>query len=106
VSALVDAFGSRPGDLVAGIGPAVGPCCYTVGDDVVAAFADRPDLIQDGHLDLWEANRRALTEAGVPEEQIELAGICTQCESERFFSHRANGGEPAGRFAALIKIEC
>jgi YfiH family protein len=104
VSALVDAFGSHPPDLVAGIGPAVGPCCYTVGDEVVAAFSDRPHLIQDGRLDLWEANRQALTEAGVPDEQIELAGVCTRCESERFFSHRANGGQPAGRFAALIKL--
>jgi len=104
VAGLVDAFGSHPRDLVAGIGPAVGPCCYTVGNDVVTAFADRPDLIRDGRLDLWEANRRALADAGVPDEQIEVAGVCTQCESERFFSHRANGGQPAGRFAALIKL--
>jgi len=104
VEALGEAFGSDPHELVAGIGPAIGPCCYTVGADVVDAFADRPDLITDGKLDLWEANRRALTEAGVPEENIEVAGICTQCQSERFFSHRANGGVPAGRFAALIRI--
>jgi YfiH family protein len=104
VSALVEAFSSNPKDLVAGIGPAIGPCCYTVGEDVVAAFADRPALLKDGRLDLWEANRAALVEAGVPEAQIEVAGVCTQCQSDRYFSHRANGGEPAGRFAALIKI--
>jgi copper oxidase (laccase) domain-containing protein len=56
-------------------------------------------------LDLWAANRQALIEAGIPSEQIEVAGICTQCESERFFSHRANGGQPAGRFAALIRLD-
>jgi YfiH family protein len=106
VEALCDNFGSRPEDLFAGIGPAIGPCCYTVGQDVVAAFEDRPALFADGKLDLWEANRQALVEAGVPAEQIEVAGICTQCESERFFSHRANGGQPAGRFAAVIRIEC
>jgi polyphenol oxidase len=105
VEALRDAFGSRPADIVAGIGPAIGPCCYVVGQDVVEAFADRPDLFSNGRLDLWEANRQALVEAGVPSEQIEVAGVCTQCESERFFSHRANDGQPAGRFAALIRIE-
>ena len=66
---------------------------------------DRPGCFGDGKLDLWEANRQALIEAGVPSEQIEVAGVCTQCESERFFSHRANGGQPAGRFAALIRLE-
>jgi len=111
VEALRDAFGTSPGDIVAGIGPAIGPCCYVVGDDVVAAFADRPALFslatrtgQTRTLDLWEANRLALVEAGVPPEQIEVAGVCTQCEAERFFSHRANAGQPAGRFAALIRL--
>lgn len=104
VSALVGAFGADPRDLVAGIGPAIGPCCYTVGADILAEFADRPQLIDNGKLDLWEANRLALVEAGVPSENIEVAGICTQCQSDRFFSHRANRGQPAGRFAGLIRI--
>jgi len=109
VEVLRERFGSAPQDVVAGIGPAIGPCCYTVGQDVVEAFADRPDLftaVDSGQrLDLWEANRRALVEAGVPAEHIEVAGICTQCQSERFFSHRANGGQPAGRFAAGIRLD-
>jgi polyphenol oxidase len=109
VEALRDAFGSRPQDIVAGIGPAIGPCCYVVGQDVVEAFADQGELFSTGpdglKLDLWEANRQALIEAGVLPEHIELAGVCTQCESERFFSHRANDRQPAGRFAALIRLE-
>jgi YfiH family protein len=104
VEALREVFGSDSRDVVAGIGPAIGPCCYTVGDDVRAAFSDRPHLFSDGKLDLWEANRQALLEAGVPAENIELAGICTRCEAARFFSHRANHGQPAGRFAALIAV--
>ena len=106
VTAMVEAFGSRPAELVAGIGPAIGPCCYTVGADVKTAFADRPGLFHDSRLDLWEANRQALLEAGVPPEQIEVAGICTQCQADRFFSHRANQAQPAGRFAALIRLVC
>ena len=105
VEALVAQFGSNPRDLVAGIGPAIGPCCYAVGQDVVDAFADRPELFSDGKLDLWSANRSALIEAGVPADQIEMASICIQCESVRFFSHRANAGQPAGRFAAVIRLE-
>lgn len=108
VEALHARFCSRPGDIVAGIGPAIGPCCYTVGQDVYAAFADRPGLFcassGERRLDLWEANRQALIEAGVAAEQIEVAGICTRCHSECFFSHRANGGQLAGRFAALIRL--
>jgi YfiH family protein len=106
VTAMTEAFGSRPADLVAGIGPAIGPCCYTVGEDVVSAFGDRQHLFRDGRLDLWEANRLALVEAGVPTEQIEVAGVCTQCNAQRFFSHRANHAQPAGRFAAVIRLEC
>lgn len=104
VQALRDVCGSRSSDIVAGIGPAIGPCCYTVGQDVREAFSDRPHLFSDGKLDLWQANREALTEAGIPADNIEVAGICTRCESDRFFSHRANSGQPAGRFAALIRV--
>lgn len=111
VAGLIRTFKSDPRDVVAGIGPAIGPCCYVVGGDVEGAFADRPWAItraDDGsiRLDLWEANRRALVEAGVPVEQIEVSGICTSCQSDRFFSHRANGGQPAGRFAAVIRLTC
>ena len=104
VEALHQVFGSEPRDIVAGIGPAIGPCCYAVGHEVVEAFRERPHLFSDGKLDLWAANREALLGAGVGPDNIEMAGICTRCESERFFSHRANGGQPAGRFAALIRI--
>jgi polyphenol oxidase len=106
VNALHDAFGTRPEDILAGIGPAIGPCCYTVGKEVFDAFADRPQLFANGKLDLWTGNRQALLETGVLAEHIEVAGVCTRCESERFFSHRANGGQPAGRFAAVIRLEC
>jgi len=107
---MVERYGSRPADLVAGVGPGIGPCHYAVGPEVVAqtrrAFngtADSLLLARNGgyYLDLWAANRAALQEAGV--EQIEVAEICTQCHSDDFFSHRATGGM-TGRFGGLIGL--
>jgi polyphenol oxidase len=110
VEAMSERYGSRPADLVAGVGPGIGPCHYAVRPEVVEqtrqAFdgvADSLLLQRDGgyHLDLWGANRAALREAGV--EQIEVAEICTVCHSEDFFSHRATGGR-TGRFGGLIGL--
>lgn len=82
----------------AAIGPGIGPCCYEVGDEVPAAFADLGDGIVAGRmLDLPEVSRRLLRRTGV--EQIESADLCTGCEPELFFSHRRDGGP--GRQAGL-----
>ena len=112
VTAMGERYGSRPADLIVGIGPAIGPCCYAVGDEVVeavaGAFGDTRGLVspaRDGrrHLDLWAANRTALLAAGVRPENIERADICTACRRDIFFSHRAEGGR-AGRFGAIIAM--
>lgn len=86
----------------AAIGPGVGPCCYEVGDDVLAAFAGLGGGVASGRmLDLPEVARRLLREAGV--EEIESADLCTCCEEELFFSHRRDAGP--GRQAGLVWIE-
>lgn len=108
VDLLRDRFGADPAALLAGIGPSIGPCCFEVGDEVAVQFADRPSglLPRPGcrpHLDLWELNRLALVEAGVRPDRIELAGLCTRCRSDLFFSHRAHGF-PGGRFMATIGL--
>jgi len=106
------AAGSVPGDLSAGIGPAIGGCCYEVGADVagaVAAVVPDPARVQlqprpgSTHLDLAEANRQQLIAAGVPAERVAVAGRCTACEVNTFFSHRALGA-PAGRFAVVAGV--
>jgi YfiH family protein len=119
------AFGSRPQDLIAAVGPCIGPCCYEVGaeviDAVTAAFPEdveellqEPDMASAGsfrasvneerkHLDLWRANERVLMEAGVPEAHIELPGLCTSCRTDLFYSHRAEHGN-TGRFGALVAL--
>lgn len=107
--AMDSAFGSRPEDLMAGIGPAIGPCCYEVGHGlarrVQAQFPQWPDLIhwQKGapYFDLWLANRRQLEAAGV--RSIAMAECCTACHVEEFYSYRAEGGQ-TGRFAAVIGL--
>lgn len=107
VRAMSARYGSRAPDILAGIGPAIGPCHYAVGADVIAqtrvAFPGAAELLVPGpeqyHLDLWAANARALRECGV--EQIEIARLCTACQPDEFFSHRAEGGQ-TGRFGALI----
>ncbi|HEX2097393.1 MAG TPA: polyphenol oxidase family protein [Solirubrobacterales bacterium] len=74
----------------AAIGPGIGPCCYEVGEEVLRAFAPLGGgIAAERMLDLPEAARRQLRAAGV--ETVESAGLCTRCETERFFSHRRDG---------------
>jgi polyphenol oxidase len=110
VRAMCDAFGSRPGDLVAAIGPTIGACCYDVGKEVQQAFVERyADARRwlrtcDGgktKLDLWEANRALLERSGV--HQIEVAGICTACNVGEFYSARAEN-RMNGCFGAVIAL--
>ncbi|HNS49611.1 MAG TPA: peptidoglycan editing factor PgeF [Anaerolineae bacterium] len=109
LEAMGRSFGSEPRDLLAALGPAIGPCCYEVGDDVATAMGySLPDwrrvMRRDGarwRLDLSAGNADQLTDAGVA--QIEQAGICTCCGSSEFFSHRADKGL-TGRFAVVAYL--
>ena len=110
VRAMVEQFGSDPADLVAAVGPCIGPCCYEVGDEVIdavsVAFAEPEKLLrQNGgprpHFDLPEANIRNLKAAGV--RAIELSDYCTACRTDLFFSHRAEKGR-TGRFGAVFAL--
>ncbi len=113
VRAMQQQFGSRPGDLIAAVGPCIGPCCYEVGEPVIsavrAAFTDNQTLllpVPNGrsarpHFDLPEANRRCLLRAGV--QQVELSGCCTACRTDLFYSHRAEKGK-TGRFGAMVVL--
>lgn len=109
VRVMIEQFGSRPQDIVAGIGPSIGGCCYPVGRDVVDAFhmhGQTPTVSQnndDLHLDLWESNARQIRELGVPAGSIEVAGICTACHVADYYSHRRENGA-TGRFALGIGL--
>jgi YfiH family protein len=85
----------------AAIGPGIGACCYEVGEEVLGAFAGLgPGIASGPMLDLAEVARRLLEQAGV--ERIEVAGLCTSCEPELFFSHRRDRGR-TGRQAGLVR---
>ena len=110
VETMVQAFGSRPADLLAGLGPAIGPCHYVVGDKVAAAMGYvLPDWSQamsplgedQWRLDLSAANAQLLTAEGV--QQIEMANLCTACRQDEFYSHRGNNGQ-TGRFAVAAYL--
>lgn len=113
VTAMRREFGTDPADVAAGIGPSIGPCCFEVDAPVRDGFAKLAELRptefirEDGggkyHIDLWEANRRILMQAGVPESGIAVSGICTDCNSDWLFSHRATGGK-RGSLAAFMAL--
>lgn len=108
IRALEERYGAEPGGLLVGIGPSIGPCCFEVGEEVAREFADPPGGVVPGkrdrpHVDLWALNRAAAIEAGVPAERVRVAEICTKCQADCFFSHRAHGF-PAGRFGAAIGL--
>jgi copper oxidase (laccase) domain-containing protein len=106
-------FSSSPQDIVVGIGPSIGPCCYQVGQEVVSAveevFGTTQYMIRNrsadgkGYLDLWEANLKQLLDAGILEKNVETDRTCTCHHHDVFFSYRCEKGK-TGRFGAGIFI--
>lgn len=115
VRAMEREYGTDPKDLVVAVGPSICQACYEVGEDVIGEFerAFSRDLWDklfyrktDGkyQLDLWEANRQVFMEAGVDAAKITLPGICTCCNPQFLFSHRASKGKRGnlGAFLGLV----
>lgn len=109
VAALGRAFGTKPGDVVAAVGPSIGPCCYTVGEDLVGRFSAHPEASSwftraGGRpiLDLWTATRDQLERAGLARDNIHLSALCTATHADLFHSYRRDG-TAAGRLVAVIR---
>ena len=110
---LTKEYQSQPENLRVAIGPAAAACCYEVGSEVINGFRERfptaKDLFtptRDGHacIDLLKANRDQLTSAGVKDERIHTAPLCTMCRTDLFFSYRREKQRQGkvGRLMAVI----
>jgi hypothetical protein len=105
-------FGTNPENLIAGIGPSIGPTVYEVGVEVYEQFKNQygdnfisPINKSDkALLNLWEINKQILINSGVPENQIEIAEICTYSNPELFYSARRDGVK-TGRLATGIMLK-
>ncbi len=111
IHAMQAEYGTAPQDVIATIGPSIGAHHYQVGADVInevrSVFGqDAQSLLSEDEgetrLDLWQANRLLLEQAGV--RRIEVAGICTACHPEDWFSHRGEKGK-TGRFGAILALK-
>ena len=105
VRMMMSEFGSAAGGLLAWIGPAASVCCYTVGKDVASAFPPTCVSQRDGstYVDLKQANKEALLDAGLIPGRIETSPFCTVSDSSLFHSHRRDG-KRSGRMMAVIGL--
>lgn len=111
---LKEKFDCSFADILVGIGPSIGFCCYEVGSEIITQFKNifhnNENYISNvfsnnkGFLNLWEINKKQVMESGIPEKNIEIAKICTHCHSDIFFSARQQKGE-TGRFGAGIMLK-
>jgi YfiH family protein len=115
VQRLVADLGARPGDLRVALGPAIGVCCFEVGDEVVAAVEQAvPNVAASGairggprgraHVDLKQIILMQLAAAGVPASQVDAGPECTSCQRERFFSYRRDQGR-TGQAIGFISVK-
>lgn len=105
VGVMRDAFGARPAEILAYLGPAADTCCYIVGDDVAAQFDSR-FTSRDARgtiVDLKSANRDLLLQAGVVPENIEVSPACTISNAANFHSYRRDR-ERSGRMMAVLGL--
>ena len=112
---MQEEYGTDPANVIAAIGPSICQDCYEVSEDVIQEFQNtfEPKFHrqlfyrkENGkyQLNLWAANEIVLTEAGVPREQIAITNVCTCCNGDKLFSHRASQGR-RGNLAAFLALK-
>lgn len=103
---MVESFDSKPEDIIALIGPAIGVCCFETGDDVKKQLlatvnkTNHLDVCENNHLDLKLINKLQLLDFGI--KKIDVCEYCTSCESELFFSYRREKGKTARHSAVIV----
>lgn len=112
--AMKKAYGTQAEDVYAAIGPSICGDCYEVGEEVAEAFykefgATAEAMLRKGEregkydLDLWKANETVLLESGIKREHLEITDLCTCCNRELLFSHRASNGK-RGNLGAFMEL--
>ena len=119
VEKMTEVYGTNPADVVAAVGPSICQDCYEVSEDVIAKFRDsfeechwqqlfyqKEEQREAGkyQLNLWKANELVLKEAGIPKDQIAVTNLCTHCNPNVLFSHRATGGK-RGNLSAFLALK-
>jgi YfiH family protein len=96
-------FGCKASDLEAAIGPSLGPCCaeFVTYRDIFPEVFDS-FMVNENHFDLWALSSWQLENAGMRPENIEVAGLCTRCRTDLFYSYRAEGN--TGRFGTVAML--
>ena len=119
VKKMTERYGTDPADIIAAIGPSICQDCYEVSEDVIIQFKKNyeeqnwPSLYYDKgcneagerkyQLNLWEACRLNMLKSGILEEHIEVTDLCTCCNPDILFSHRASQGK-RGNLAAFLGL--
>lgn len=112
VHKMVEAYKSNPGNIIVGIGPSIGPCCYEIGNEVYKIFkqkfnfAEQIFILKNDkiYLDLWKANRLMLIDSGILDINISVSKLCTSCNIDKFYSYRKEEGTKR-RMAAAIQLK-
>jgi YfiH family protein len=117
IDTMRERYGTRPEELLAGVGPAIQSCCYQVNDEIYAAFQGDPRAGENAvfarhnddngipglFLDVTNSNARQILAAGVRQEHLDIAPYCTGCEADLFYSHRKRP-HADGRFGVVIGL--
>lgn len=113
VEKMVLEYGTNPIDILAGIGPSIGKCCFQVDEPVVRLFRENllfadQVIFEDNEpgkykIDLWQTNRLILKDAGIPVSNIEISAVCTMCDTHQFYSHRKMG-DARGNMAGVMTL--
>ena len=106
IECMKEKYNSNPQDIIAVIGPSIGPCCFEVKEDVKKQFVDTfgHNVGVDNKVDLWKANKFQLLNCGLKEENIECMNLCTCCNNDKFYSYR-KGDVEEGRFSVFIMLK-
>jgi polyphenol oxidase len=96
-------MGCSESNVIAVLGPSIGPCCFEVGSDVADKFTFVNKDNDSYYVDLWKENAKQIEDCGVRKDNIIGSGLCTMCEKDKFFSYRRDNGK-TGRLGTFIQI--